>query len=270
MTTSEEYTNLLFFNNLLKEKNVLHFSTIRSGGVSSGEFESLNMGNYSDDSSLNIHENRSRVARQFHIDASNLITPHQTHSNNVICIDKEFLALPNSDKNERLYNNDASVTQEKGFFLCATTADCVPILLYDYKHHASAAIHAGWKGTAGLIVQKTISAMTDNFATNPKDIIASIGPAINIDKYEVGDEVVEQLRATGYPITNSVYYINEESGKAHIDIKEINREALIRIGVPPEQIEKSDLCTYSNKELFFSARRQSINSGRMLTGIMLT
>ena len=206
MTISEEYTSLLFFNNLLKQKNVLHFSTTRGGGVSSGEFESLNMGNYSDDSPLNIHENRSRVARQFHTDASNLITPHQTHSNNVICIDKEFLALPNSDKNERLYNNDASVTQEKGFFLCATTADCVPILLSDYKHHASAAIHAGWKGTAGLIVQRTISAMTDNFATNPKDIIASIGPAISIDKYEVGDEVVEQLRATGYP----------KIGRAHV------------------------------------------------------
>ena len=172
-------------------------------------------------------------------------------------------------KNERLYGYDASVTQEKGYFLCVTTADCVPLLLFDRKNEAIGAIHAGWKGTSGRIVEKTLLEMKKNFGTETRDILAAIGPAIGIDNYEVGREVEEEFQKSGFNLNKSISYRHNLSRKLHIDLKEINRQELIRMGVPKHQIEKTRYCTYGNSRLFFSARRQSLHSGRMLSGIML-
>lgn len=116
MFRDPNYSNLLFFRILADEQRVLHFSTTRTGGVSRGNFRSLNLGNYSDDDPLNIFENRSIVARKFYKEANDLITPHQTHGNRVLLIDAAFLDLPNAEKLERLYGYDASITREKGFF----------------------------------------------------------------------------------------------------------------------------------------------------------
>lgn len=269
MIRQPNYQNLLFFRIFENEPRLLHFSTTRTGGVSRGEFRSLNLGNYSDDNPLNIFENRSIVARKFYKSANELITPHQTHGNKVLLIDADFLNLPNTDKIEKSYGFDASVTQEKGYFLCVTTADCVPILLFDPKNEAIGAIHAGWRGTTGRIVEKTILNMQKNFGTEPKDILAAIGPAVSIGNYEVGKEVEDEFRKSGFKLNKSNSYRHDLSQKLHIDLKEINRQELIRLGVPKNQIEKTRYCTYSNSRLFFSARRQSIHSGRMLTGIML-
>ncbi|BBD46862.1 MAG: peptidoglycan editing factor PgeF [Petrimonas sp.] len=263
------YSNLLFFTIFSNEQRLLHFSTTRAGGVSRGEFRSLNLGNYSDDNPLNIFENRSIVARKFYKEANDLITPHQTHGNRVLLIDAEFLNLSNAEKIERLYGYDASVTQEKGYFLCVTTADCVPLLLFDRKNEAIGAIHAGWKGTSGRIVEKTLLEMKKNFGTETRDILAAIGPAIGIDNYEVGREVEEEFQKSGFNLNKSISYRHNLSRKLHIDLKEINRQELIRMGVPKHQIEKTRYCTYGNSRLFFSARRQSLHSGRMLSGIML-
>lgn len=269
MIKDTEYHNLLFFDKLKQLDSVSHFSTTRNGGVSSGEFSSLNLGNYSDDSSLNIYENRKIVARKFHIEEEYLITPHQTHGCEVINIDKEFLNLPKSEQVDMLYGIDASITKEKGIFICVTTADCVPILLYDPMTNSIAGIHAGWKGTSGRIIKNTINAMIESFGTSPNDLIACIGPSISIDNYEVGQEVEDIFNSNGFVLDNSNSYRNSQSGKIHLDLKEINRQELISLGVNPHNIEKTTLCTYENEDLFFSARRQTIHSGRMLTAIML-
>ncbi len=264
-----EYPNLLFFENLKRNKEITHFSTTRNGGVSRGEFESLNLGNYSDDSPLYIYENRNIVARQFHINTDSLITPHQTHSSNVIHIDNSLLSLPKSEQVDKLYGFDASITQEKGIFLCVTTADCVPILLYDTKNKAIAAIHAGWKGTSGNIVYKTTKEMSNLFGTLPSDIIAGIGPSICINNYEIGIDVERSFAENNIILDSSNSSRDKESGKLHIDLKKINKQELIRLGVKDCNIETSNYCTYDQEDLFFSARRQSIHSGRMLTGIMI-
>lgn len=269
MLRHPNYTNLLFFKIFANEQRLLHFSTTRIGGVSRGEFRSLNLGNYSDDNPLNIFENRSIVARKFYKEANDLITPHQTHGSKVLLIDSNFISLSNTDKIEKLYGFDASITQEKGHFLCVTTADCVPILLFDPKNESIGAIHAGWRGTTGRIVEKTILKMQKTFGTEPKDILAAIGPAISIDNYEVGKEVEKEFQKNGFKLNKSNSYHHDLSKKLHVDLKEFNRQELIRLGVPKAQIEKTRYCTYTNSRLFFSARRQSIHSGRMLTGIML-
>ncbi len=268
MKFNPEQANLLLFDLLDKEEDIVHFSTTRIGGVSNGTYASLNLGNFSDDSSLNIYENRSILARMFYKKPEDFIIPHQTHGSRVLLVDTSFLSLDRSTKISKLYGIDATVTQEKDVFLCATTADCVPILLYDRNKKAIAAIHAGWRGTVERIVEKTVVLMQKTFGSSPADLLAAIGPAISMAYYEVGDEVLEAFHANGFDLTGAFFRATPHS-KMHIDLKEINRMELIRLGVLPRHIEKSSYCTFENEHLFFSARRQTVHSGRMLTGILL-
>lgn len=268
MKIHPEYKNLLLFNLFANEEGIAHFSSTRQGGVSKGAYASLNTGNFSDDSPLNIHENRKIIARMFYKSMDDFVIPHQTHGTNVLTINQDFLSLDHASAIETLYGVDAVITDEEGIFLCVTTADCVPVLLYDKKQGVVAAIHAGWKGTVGRIVEKCIQAMRRDYGSLPKDILTGIGPAISQSRYEVGDEVVGQFVSNGFDLSDDmVCYRNKATTKCHINLKEVNRRELIRLGVPEAQIEVCDLCTYENQEYFFSARRQSIHSGRMLTGI---
>ena len=263
------YNNLLLFDLFDKEEKIVHFSTTREGGMSGGAFSSFNMGNFSDDSSLNIRENREILARMFYMDISRFIIPHQTHGTDVLTVDKDFLDLDHATAIEVLYGIDATITREKDIFLCITTADCVPLILYDKRKEVIAAIHAGWRGTVGRIVEKTIVKMQLQFGSSPGDIIAAIGPAIDVSHYEVGDEVINRFYAQGFDLSDGTLFFKKTPVKFHIDLKEINRRELIRLGVADDKIEKSILCTFEREDLFFSARRQTIHSGRMLTGIMI-
>lgn len=270
MRPHPQYPNLLLFDQLAAEEKVLHFSTTRAGGVSNGSFSSFNMGNFSDDDPLKIRENREILARMFYLTTDQFITPHQTHGTGLLTIDQSFLSLSKGEAMERLYGVDATLTREKGIFLCATTADCVPILLYDKQKEVIAAIHAGWRGTVGRIVEKTIREMAHLYGTSPGDLLAAIGPAISMEHYEVGAEVREQFSHNGFDLSDpSLSTTKGLSSRWHIDLKEINRQELLRLGVRVDHIEKSELCTYSREDLFFSARRQTEHSGRMLTGIMM-
>lgn len=270
MKPHPQYMNLLLFDLFGREDRIAHFTTTRAGGVSNGAFSSFNMGNFSDDDPLMIRENRLILARMFYTELENFIIPHQTHGTTVLTVDRSFLELDNAAAIEALYGVDATITQEKGIFLCATTADCAPLILYDKKNEVIAAIHAGWRGTVGRIVEKTIREMQRQYGSSPADMIAGIGPAVCHDHYEVGDEVAEQFQKNGFDLSDAALsYRRSSFTRLHLDLSEINRRELLRLGVAEWRIEKSDLCTFENEELFFSARRQSVHSGRMLTGIMM-
>ena len=265
-----QYNNLLQFDQLSQINDIVHFSTTREGGVSNGTYSSFNMGNFSDDSPLNIHENRKILAQMFYMKMSDFIIPHQTHGTRVLKIDEEFLKLDHTTSIEIMYGVDSIITDIRDKFLCVTTADCVPIIIFDKKTKAIAAIHAGWKGTSGKIVDKTISAMQKEYNSTPQDMFVGIGPAISQQNYEVGNEVIQEMSDNGIDLSHSNVCTEKYStSKYHINLKEINRRELISLGVPEANIETSQLCTFEKQELFFSARRQTVHSGRMLTGIML-
>ncbi|MGI6074221.1 MAG: peptidoglycan editing factor PgeF [Fermentimonas sp.] len=270
MKKHSAYSNLLQFNIFDGFNNIQHFSTTRDGGVSKGEYSSFNMGNFSDDSPINIHENRTRLATMFFMNLDRFIIPHQTHGTTVLKIDEDFLKLDTHDAVNKLYGVDGVITNIPKLFLCVTTADCVPVIMYDTKNEAIAAVHSGWKGTSGNIVKKAVNMMKDEYGTFPQNLLVGIGPAISMNNYEVGNEVIEIFDQNGFDIKDERLFVkNEKSSKYHIDLKEVVRQELLSMGVHEANIEKSDLCTYDNEELFFSARRQSIHSGRMLTGIMI-
>ena len=268
MKNHPEHSSLLQFDSLNDQSGIAHFVTTRKGGVSKGPFSSFNMGNYSDDCSIDIYENRQILSRMWYMDVSDFIIPHQTHSSNVLVIDEAFMNASPSDKIEALYGIDATITLLKNVFLCATTADCVPILLYDKKLQVIAAIHAGWKGIVSGIIENTVAKMEEVYNTNPSHIVAGIGPSISQKNYEVGDELIEEFNESGFDLS-SASFVNQQTNRWHIDLKLVSRNELVRLGVEPNQIETSPLCTYDESALFFSARRQTIVSGRMLSGIKL-
>lgn len=201
----------------------------------------------------------------FHLPSSQIFIPRQTHSVNVVWTD-----VPGE-----VPDADAAITATPGLCVAVKTADCIPVLLYDEAQHIVAAIHAGWRGTVGRIVEKTIVEMR----SRGSDLHAIIGPGISLDAFEVGDEVYEAFLQAGFPMQRiSKRYptthnpqpstLNPQpSEKWHLDLWEANRWLLEQRGV--ERIHVSGICTYQHTHQFYSARQETIKSGRNINGIML-
>ena len=256
----------MIFHNL--HTQVTAFSTTRNGGVSKGDYASMNCTPYTGDDIEAVQRNQQLLCTALHIEKEQLIIPYQTHSVNALVIDKEFLQQNAGKRDEQLQNIDALITQEKGVCLCVSTADCTPILLYDRKQQVIAAIHAGWRGSVNYIVRKTLEQMNRLYNTQGEDIFAAIGPCIGFDAFEVGDEVYDAFKQNDFPME----YISgwkPETHKWHIDLQMANSVQLIDFGVPTEQIDICDICTFTHYEKFFSARRLGIKSGRTLSGIFM-
>jgi hypothetical protein len=157
------------------------------------------------------------------------------------------------DKQGRLGEGDALITDVPGAMVAVRTADCIPVLLVDTRHRAVAAVHAGWRGTVQRISALTVDAMTSRFGSRPQDLTAAIGPGIGPCCYEVGEEVAVQ-----FPERTNL------QGRTRVDLPEANRRQLIAAGLSPERIYKAGLCTCCSGEEFYSWRREHTRSGRMI------
>ena len=246
-------------------QDVVAFSTTRQGGYSEGNYGQFNINHYCGDSAEAISQNRQALCQLLQIDDRHLLMPHQVHLTKVAVIDEAFLCLDDDERQQHLEGIDAIMTDRAGVCIGVSTADCIPVLLYDNVHHAVCAIHAGWRGTVSRIVEQSIKAMTATYGTNPMDVVAQIGPGISLDSFEVGDEVYDAFAQAGFTMEQ----ISRREAKWHIDLPACNRLQLLAMGVKPECISVSDICTYKAHDTFFSARRLGINSGRIFTAIML-
>lgn len=247
------------------------FSTTRHGGVGRGSYASMNVTHYCGDDAHDVLLNRQRLAAWLGIGEQRIVVPHQTHQTEVRLVGEEKYCQP-----DFLEGVDALVTSTSGLCIGVSTADCIPVIIYDRVRHVAAAVHAGWRGTVARIVQKTIRQMADWCGSRPSDLSAVIGPGISLAAFEVGDEVYAafeaarfdmSLIAKRFPASNlSAPGVKE---KWHIDLWECNRQQLLACGVPDKRILLSGICTYHQCDDFFSARRLGIRSGRIYTGIML-
>jgi len=256
--------SLLQFNNLNRYPGLLHFTTLRTGGTSTANYSSLNLGLNSGDSSENVLSNRNKLCSALGISAEKLIFPIQTHTATVKLITHDFFNALKEDQKGYLLDTDAIITDLKGVCVAVKTADCVPVLLFDPVRNVVAVIHAGWRGTAQNIVLKTIQKLVEEFGSEPADLIAAIGPSISPDVYEVGGEVFSQFESNFYH-----HKVPSHPDKRMLDLWKANHHQLISGGVSSEQIEIAQLCTWSESERFFSARRDGAKTGRMATGIMM-
>ena len=244
------------------------FSTTRHGGYGSGTYGTFNCTPYTDDDSQAVWANQQLLCQLLHISEEKLIIPYQTHSCNILTIDHAFMQLPSEERHTLLQAKDAVITNISDVCLCVSTADCIPILLYDQTHKAIAAIHAGWRGTVARIVERTIQTMRDTYGTQRTDLQAIIGPGISLHAFEVGIEVYKAFEEARFDMRRIARW-HEDKGKYHLDLPMANRLQLSAMGVPTEQIHDSHICTYEHHHDFFSARRLGIKSGRILNGIMM-
>lgn len=242
------------------------FSTTRHGGVGRGNYASFNINYYCGDRWEDIDANRSALCQMLGIDQWHLVYPHQTHGDVVKVIDSQWLeALSPIEKRLNLDGVDAVMTSLSGVCIGVSTADCIPILLYDAAHHACCAVHAGWRGTVKRIVQKAVQAMTLAYASVPQQLRAVIAPGISLQAFEVGDEVFHEFAQAGFDMAR----IARRYQKWHIDLWECNRLQLVEAGMAEARIHIAGICTYTHCDDFFSARRLGISSGRIFTGIMM-
>jgi YfiH family protein len=232
------------------------------GGVSPFPEKDLNLAGFDDDLPENIYENRRRFLNAFEGEWK-IASCWQIHSDLIRHI-KDF-----SDADDGNYKLDALVSDAPKVLLGVKTADCVPILLADVKTRAFAAIHAGWRGTVASIVPKTIAEMREKFGTNPRDLIAAIGPAASGRNYEVGGDVIE-LFQQNFPENYQDFFAPTRENHALVDLFKANNFQLLSCGVSPENIYISELCTMERTDLFFSYRvekRLYGKTGRLLSVI---
>lgn len=259
---------------------VTAFSTTRHGGTGKGNYASFNINPYCGDSADDVAANRLLLAEELGVADGRILLPHQTHGIETRIIGDEFLALPENVRTMLLEGVDALLTDVSGVCIGVSTADCIPVLLYDEAHHAVAAIHAGWRGTLARIVSKTIVDMLLAFHSDPKLLKAVIGPGISQKNFEVGDEVYEAFEQAAFPMDAiAVQEIKRNPDakdpslafekKWHLDLPLCNRQQLMQAGIAEENIQQNPSCTYDDTDNYFSARRLGTESGRIYTGIVL-
>ena len=251
-------------------EGVKAFSSTRKGGCSEGNYAEFNINHYCGDSEDAIQINRTSLCQYLDISTERLIMPHQVHQTEIVAIDEAFLRLSADEQKARLEGVDALMTGVAGVCIGVSTADCIPVLVYDKVQRVSCAIHAGWRGTVARIVQKTIKQMQPQ---SPDDIHAIIGPGISLEWFEVGDEVYETFKTAGFPMEriarrspSKALPLKGTGESWHIDLWDANRWLLEQMGV--EDIFVEGTCTRSSMD-FYSARRETINTGRNYNGIYI-
>lgn len=237
--------------------------TTRHEGVSRPPYNSLNLGNNTQDQQANVEGNRSLLARAFAVNQEALVTPRQVHGSDILVINE-----PNEDYSHFLsVEGDAVITNQPNVIIGVCVADCAPILLCDAVKKVIAVVHAGWKGTAARLVAKTVAGMQSEFGSKPAQLQAAIGPCIQKCCYEVDEPVKKAFLQGG--ISWDLCAEPKKPGKWQLDLSAANRELLQSAGLPAAGIQVSDQCVCCHSEQFFSYRRDKDDSGRQMGFIML-
>ena len=228
--------------------NVRAFTTTRTGGFSRDNWSSLDLGDRSGDDPRHVEQNR-KVLREYLPSEPRWL--RQVHGKCVVSYDECTTRQTEAD----------AVTSNKAGQVCAIlTADCLPVLLCNRSGHEVAAVHAGWRGLAGGVLEATVAAMDGN----PGELLAWLGPAIGPQAYRVGQDVVDCFRVASVENTNAFVRCGE---RWLADLYHLARLTLFRLGVA--QVSGGHYCTYSEPESFFSYRRDG-DTGRMANLIWLT
>lgn len=269
-TGSCEY---LRFERLSQEVPVVHAVFTRRGGESAPPFASLNLSTAVGDDPATVRRNQGRVAQVMGLP---LVSARPVHGARVIEIRPDGTTSPAALR-ERVRHDeaDAMMTDAPGFALFWAYADCVPILLFDPRHRAIALVHAGWRGSAGAVTARTVTAMGERYGTRPADLLASIAPSIHKCCYEVSDEVVARFRAD--PLAWETVRFEERDDdqdggtgpRRYLDLWETNHRQLLASGLDPAHIELAGICTGCRTDLFFSHRVERGGTGRFGVAIGL-
>jgi YfiH family protein len=234
------------------------FST-RNGGVSDFPEASLNLAGFDEDPAENIYENRRRFLAAFDGEFE-LGTAWQVHGTGVKTARTDE-DIANSE--ERF---DALVSDRVGTLVGVKTADCVPTLIGDPKTGSFAAVHSGWKGTAGKIVVGAVEKLRNEYGSDPANMVVAIGPCASGKNYEIGQDVINAFTAAFR--NPDKYFTSTRPGHSLVDLRLANSDLLIGAGVNSSNIFIAPFCTMERTDLFFSYRREKKQHGK--TGRLLS
>jgi YfiH family protein len=230
-----------------------HVST-RHGGVSPAPWQSLNLSITRGDERSHVEQNRDRLTAAIGVEATNLVRCRQVHGTGVAKVDW-------SDANQWKEQSDGLITDAVGLPLLLLFADCVPILLYDQQRHVLGICHAGWRGTVNGMVTATLWSMQAAYDTNPANVLACIGPSIGPASYEVGPEVLDMATVKLPNADRFFTYPNGPDHNPYFDLWSANVAQLTAAGIPPHQIEVSQIDTAQSTHDFFSHRAEQGRCG---------
>ena len=267
MFQREEQGRLTIYKSpLLKEqRELVHGFSSRTGGFSTGVYNSLNLGLASGDVLANVQKNRTLFAATLGITPEQVVCGRQVHSTNIAKVGKAEGGRGFLEAATALPDTDGLVTNQRGVALMTLNADCVPVLFYDPVQNVIAACHCGWRGTVGKIAAKMATLMVADYGCNAADILAAIGPSISRAAYEVDTPVLEQFRQAFSFADQLITPVDDEHGK--VDLWEANRLQLLAVGLQEQHIDVSGLCTVQQEQTFFSHRAHHGKTGR--NGAML-
>ncbi len=242
------------------------FST-RIGGVSTGDYESMNLSFTVGDDEAAVLENFKRFGAALGISVEDMVYSHQTHTTNVMRVDASHKGM--GILCDRTYCDiDGLVTNEPGLCLVTSYADCVPLYFVDIKNRAVGLSHSGWRGTVGNICKNTLSLMEREFGTKPKDVISCIGPSICKDCYEVSLDVAERFMEC-YNVAQHDILTAKENGKYLLNLHKANYYNMINCGILQENISGPDLCTCCNSAWLHSHRATGGKRGGLCAFLMI-
>ena len=251
----------LQFNSLSELKFIRHAFSTRLGGVSEGEFTSMNTAFNRGDDPAHVTENYRRICAAAGFDFDSLVASAQDHHTYVRAVTSADRGVGIRKPRDR-ESVDALITNEPGVTLVTYYADCTPLFFVDTKNRAIGLAHAGWRGTVGRIGEKVLEKMHDCYGTEPSDVVAAIGPAISRCCYEVDEPCAKHFLAMT-DLRPEQFVFPKEGGKFMLDLLETNRQILVAAGVKPENITVSDLCTNCHSDLLWSHRATKGRRGTM-------
>ena len=220
------------------------FST-SAGGTGSSKNGKLNLGFSGSESEESVRANRKLFLQSAGEAEGKIAIGNQVHSTNVRIVN----SAGSYDR------TDGLLTSSTDLPLIVSAADCLPLFLFDTLNGVIGVVHSGWKGTRDGIASKAVNLMKEEFRTEESNLICGIGPSIEAECYEVGEEVALQFHEK---------FLTQSSGRSYyLDLKKALVSQLIEAGVPQENIEVSPICNKCDADNFFSYRRDGESAGRM-------
>ena len=240
-----------------------HAFTTRFGGVSGGEFAALNLGSNRGDDPEAVRENYRRVCALFGVGENDACVTNQVHKTDVRIVtaaDKHICLGPTP------YEADGIVTAEQGLPIFCFIADCVPVLLWDANNRAAGAVHCGWRSAVGDILKNAVDAMV-SLGAEVQDIRAAIGPSIGACCFETDDDVPDAITVWLSGETEGLFV--PEDWNPMVDLRLSNARRLLQLGVPVQNIDLSDECTFCSHDKYWSHRYTKGKRGSQAAVIML-
>ena len=254
---------------LLTDTKIVHhgFST-RLGGVSQGCYASMNLSFTRGDDEAAVRENYHRIAKSIGVKCENMVLSQQTHTTNVRVVTEK-------DKGKGIvkpldYTDvDGMVPNIHGICLVTFYADCVPLYFVDPVQKAIGLSHSGWRGTVGKIGKETIRKMEEQYGSDPKDILAAVGPSICKDCYEVSEDVILEFQKNFKERYWKDLFYRKENGKYQLDLWKANEIIFKESGILPEHIAVTNVCTHCNSEILYSHRTSGDRRGNLAAFLAL-